>query len=137
MKITNASNARKRKNFRRQVLEEQKRNQIIFTISSYLFSHRAQHFGLDNLCPIKIYSSILNLAYDNNGDTFFERYPDESFKEAINDLSIIIYTVIKDTNILELRDLQLEPEEIRDVLIGHFMSYYKYTGKESFFYASK
>ena len=130
MKITNTCNARKRKNFKRQVLEEHKRNQIIFTISSYLFSYRAKHYGLDNLCPIKIYSDILNLAYDNNGDTFFERYPDKSLQQILNDLSIIIYNVINETNILELRELQVEPEEIRDVLIGNFMSYYKYTGRE-------
>lgn len=134
MKIANARDVRKRKNFKRQVLEDQKRNQIIFTISSYLFSYRAQHYGLDNLCPMEIYSSILNLAYDNNGDTFFERYPDKNLQEVLNDLSTIIYNVITEANIVELRELQVEPEDIRDVLIGHFMSYYKYTGRESFGY---
>ena len=68
-----------------------------------------------------------NFYYDENAATFFERYKDKTLETALEDLSTIIYNEIVKTNIVEFIDLNLMPEDIKEVLIGHFMSYYRYT----------
>tara|TARA_A100001015_G_C15044888_1_gene742894 strand:+ start:3281 stop:3550 length:270 start_codon:yes stop_codon:yes gene_type:complete len=81
---------------------------------------------------MKLYNGILNLHYCERGDFFLESYPDKSFELALNDLSVAIYILFDNSNIEELKELEIQPEEIKDVLLIQFMSHYGYSGSEYF-----